>query len=333
LNSTPSTIDKAAPAATLHTRPRVWHALGRLVREPLLHFLLIGIALFVVYSLMHRGQTGVEPSHEIALSFDELRTMDLYFESQWHRQPTGEEFNAMVENKIQEEILYREGLTMGLDKDDTIVKRRMAQKLQFLAEDVASAHEPSTEELQAWFAKNSEKFALPSRATFRHLYFSFDKRGQKAHADADAALVKLSGQPGSTTLAATLADPFMFQDYYADKPPVELAKEFGPTFAVGVFKLKPRSWQGPIESGFGWHLVFVDSIIPGHIPAFEEIEPDVKTAWLGYQKGKAWREAYARMRARYSVLLPAAPDQPSAFPPAAPKKKEVPPPVSDVSAQ
>jgi hypothetical protein len=125
----------------------------------------------------------------------------------------------------------------------------------------------------------------------------------------------------------------MFQDYYADKPPVELAKEFGPTFAVGVFKLKPRSWQGPIESGFGWHLVFVDSVIPGHVPAFEEIEPDAKTAWLGYQKEKAWREAYARMRARYTVLLPAAPDQPSAFPPAAPKKKEVPPPVSDVLPQ
>jgi peptidyl-prolyl cis-trans isomerase C len=310
-------------------RPRF----ARLMREPLLHFLLLGVALFVIYSWMHRGPSGVEPSHEIALSFDELRTMDQLFESQWHRQPTGEEFNAMVENKIQEEILYREGLAMALDKDDIIVKRRMAQKMQFLAEDVASAHEPSTQELLAWFAKNSEKFALPGRATFRHLFFAFDKRGQNAQADAAAALVKLSGQPENAPLAATLADPFMFQDYYADRPPVELAKEFGATFAVGVFKLKPRSWQGPIESGFGWHLVFVDSIIPGHIPAFEEIEPEVKTAWLGYQKEKAWREAYARMRARYTVLLPAAPDRPSAFPPVTPKKKEVPPPVSDVSPQ
>jgi peptidyl-prolyl cis-trans isomerase C len=332
LNSTHSTI-KAAPAATSLARLRVWPALALLMREPLLHFLLIGLALFIIYSWMHRGQSGVEPSHEIALSFDELRTMDLYFESQWHRQPTSDEFNAMLENKIQEDILYREGLAMGLDKDDIIVKRRMAQKMQFLAEDVTTAHEPSADELRAWFAKNSEKFALPIRATFRHLYFSFDKRGQKAHADADAALVKLSGQPETTPLAATLADPFMFEDYHADKPPVELAKEFGPTFAVGVFKLKPRSWQGPIESGFGWHLVFVDSIIPGHVPAFEEIEPDVKIAWLGYQKEKAWREAYARMRAHYTVVLPAAPDQPSAFPLATPKKKEGPLPVSDVPSQ
>src|SRR5208283_4056144 len=188
---------------------------ARVMREPLLHFLLIGVVLFVVYSWMHRGQSGIEPSHEIALNFDELRTMDLYFESQWHRQPTGEEFNAMVENRIQEEILYREGLAMGLDKDDIIVKRRMAQKMQFLAEDVATAHEPSTEELRAWFTTNSEKFALPSRATFRHLFFSSDKRSRNAQEDAAAALVKLSGQPEITPLAATLADPFMFQDYYA----------------------------------------------------------------------------------------------------------------------
>src|SRR5271165_805116 len=259
--------------------------------------------------------------------------MDMYFESQWHCRPTPQELEAMVEDKVREEVLYREGLAMGLDKDDIIVKRRMAQKMQFLAEDVGSAHQPSTEELRAWFAKNPEKFALPSRATFRHLFFSSDKRGQNAQADAAAALVKLSGQPVNTPLGAVLADPFMFQDYYADRPPAEIAKEFGPPFALGVFKLKPRSWQGPIESGFGWHLVFVDSIIPGRNPAFEEIEPDVKTAWLGYQKEKAWREAYARMRARYTVLLPAAPDQASAFPPATPKKKEVPPPVSDVSPQ
>jgi len=319
-----SITSTAGESGTHRVQARLRPLLACLMREPLLHFLLIGLVLFAVYFWMHRGQSGIEPSHEIALGFDELRTMDLYFESQWHRQPTGEEFNAMVENKIQEEILYREGLAMGLDKDDIIVKRRMAQKMQFLAEDVASAHEPTTEELRAWFAKNPEKFALPSRATFRHLFFSSDKRGQKAQADAAAALVKLSGQPENTPLAAVLADPFMFQDYYADRPPAELAKEFGPPFALGVFKLKPRSWQGPIESGYGWHLVFVDSIIPGRIPAFEEIELDVKTAWLGHQKEEAWREAYARMRARYTVLLPAAPDQPSAFPPAAPGKKRGP---------
>src|SRR5664279_2902288 len=161
--------------------------LKRWLREPLLHFLLIGIALFAVYAYTHRGRGGFESSRQIALTLDELRQMDMYFESQWHRPPTPAEFQAMVEDKVREEVLYREALAMGLDKDDTIVKRRMAQKMQFLAEDVAAAHEPSTAELKAWFEKNKDRFALPSRYSFRHLYFSPDKRGKNAQDDASKA--------------------------------------------------------------------------------------------------------------------------------------------------
>jgi hypothetical protein len=301
--------------------------LKRWLREPLLHFLLMGVVLFAAYAYMQRGRGGVESSKQIALSLDDLRTMDLYFESQWHRQPTPAEFQAMVEDKVREEVLYREALAMGLDKDDTIVKRRMAQKMQFLAEDVAAAHEPSTAELKAWFEKNSNKFALPSRYSFRHLYFSPDKRGKNAQDDAARALAKIGGQPEDSKLAVSLADPFMFQDYYGDRAPDALAKEFGPQFAVALEKLKPGSWQGPIESGYGWHLVYVDTVIPGRIPAFEEMEPDVKTAWLGEQKATAWQKAYAEMRAKYTVLLP----DPNAQPPAntPPKPKQVPSPSGE----
>ena len=228
----------------------------------------------------------------------------------------------MVEDKVREEVLYREALAMGLDKDDTIVKRRMAQKMQFLAEDVAAAHEPSTAELKAWFEKNSNQFALPSRYSFRHLYFSPDKRGKNAQQDAAKALTKISGQPEDSAVAASLADQFMFQDYYGDQATEAIAKEFGPQFAVAIEKLKPGSWQGPIESGYGWHLVFVGTVIPGRIPAFEEMEPDVKTAWLGEQKRQAWQKAYQEMRAKYAVLLPAPSDVPQS--PAPAPKKQVP---------
>ena len=299
-------------------------SLMRLLREPLLHFLLLGLLLFGIYGYLSRGRGGFESSREITLSLDELRQMDLYFESQWHRQPTPAEFQAMVEDKVREEVLYREGLAMGLDKDDTIVKRRMAQKMQFLAEDVATAHEPSTDELKTWFDKNKDKFALPSRYSFRHLYFSPDKRGKKAQEDAAKALAKISGQPENSKLAASLADQFMFQDYYGDKAPTAIAKEFGPQFAVALEKVKPGSWQGPIESGYGWHLVYVDTVIPGRIPVFEEIEPDVKTAWLGEQKATAWQKAYAEMRAKYSVLLPAPPEKGAIEAPVPPPKKQVP---------
>src|SRR5271166_2805051 len=307
-------VSAQAQPATEESRHRQFllRRMKRWLREPLLHFLLLGLVLFAAYAYMQRGRGGVESSKQIALTLDDLRTMDMYFESQWHRQPTPAEFQAIVEDKVREEVLYREGLALGLDKDDEIVKRRMAQKMQFLAEDVATAHEPSTAELKAWFEKNSSKFALPSRYSFRHLYFSPDKRGKNAQDDAAKALTKIAGQPEDSKLAASLADPFMFQDYYGDRAPEALAKEFGPQFVVALERLKPGSWQGPIESGYGWHLVYVDTVIPGRIPAFEEMESDVKTAWLAEQKQQAWQKAYQEMRAKYAVLLPGPSDKEAA---------------------
>ena len=101
----------------------------------------------------------------------------------------------------------------------------------------------------------------------------------------------------------------MFQDYYRDKAPDYLRKEFGPTFAAAIVTLPTSSWQGPIESGFGWHLVFIDTVIPARTPAFEEIEPDMKQAWLAEQKAKAVKQAYDEMRAKYTVLMPAPPPE------------------------
>ena len=331
MNSVTSPVVIEAQPTVKQSRLRGYFppALKRWLREPLVHFLLLGVALFAIYGYMNRGRGGFESSRQILLTLDDLRQMDMYFESQWHRQPTPQEFQAMVEDKVREEVLYREGLAMGLDKDDTIVKRRLAQKMQFLAEDVAAAHEPSTAELKAWFDNNKDKFALPSRYSFRHLYFSPDKRGKNAQEDAAKALAKIAGQPEDSKLAASLGDQFMFQDYYGDRTPEAIAKEFGPQFAVAIEKLKPGSWQGPVESGYGWHLVFVSTVIPGRIPAFEEIEPDVKTAWLGEQKRQAWQKAYAEMRSRYTVLLPAPPDKNAEQAPVPPPKKQVPTPSGE----
>lgn len=284
----------------------------RLLHEPLLQFLLIGVALFVAYSYQQRGGSAEASPQEIRLTLDELAQLELLFESQWQRPPTPDEFGRLVENRVQEEVLYREAIAMGLDKDDTIVKRRMAQKMQFLAEDVAAAQEPTTDELRAWFGEHADLFALPGRVSFRHLYFSWDERGEAARDDAAKALATLAGAPSGSERAASLADPFMFQDYYGDRSSEEIAREFGPAFAQAVAKLAPGSWQGPLESGYGWHLVFVETALPGRTPAFEEVEPAAKTAWLGAQKAEAWREAYAEMRARYTVSLPAPPDDATA---------------------
>ena len=283
-------------------------SMKRLLREPLFHFLLIGVALFAAYRYLQPARSAAPSSTQIQLSVDELEQLAVLFQSQWRREPTTEEFRLLVEQKVQSEVLYREGLALGLDKNDEIVKRRMAQKMQFLAEDVAAAREPTTAELKAWYAQNTGKFAMPKRVSFRHLYFSPDRRGTNARGDAANLLAQLAGQPEAVKLPESSADPFMFQEYYRDRATDYLGKEFGPRFALAVEKLPEGSWQGPVESGFGWHLVFVDTAIPGRVPEFEEIEPDVKTAWLAEQKRLAWDKAYQEMRAKYTVLLPRAPE-------------------------
>ncbi|MGH7802360.1 MAG: peptidylprolyl isomerase, partial [Thermodesulfobacteriota bacterium] len=101
-----------------------------------------------------------------------------------------------------------------------------------------------------------------------------------------------------------LADPFMFQDYYGDSTPEQVAKEFGPNFAQSLLQLKPGAWQGPIESGYGWHLVWVDTITPSRVPQFEEVEPDVRSAWIEEQRAETKRKMFEAMRVRYEVVLP-----------------------------
>jgi peptidyl-prolyl cis-trans isomerase C len=310
MSSITSVMPEMQPAAAERLGLRGYFSgiVRKAIREPLVHFLLIGLALFGLYSWMERGRV-TNGNYQIVLTLGDLKQLDVSFVSQWHRQPTQEEFRGLVESFIRQEVLYREGLTMGLDKDDTIVKRRMAQKMEFLSEDTASAHEPSTDELKIWYSKNSQKFALADRATFRHLFFGFDRRGQKAQTDALVGLTKIASKSEDNPLGKELADPFMFQDYYGDRAPDQLAKEFGPAFAIALFKLKPKMWQGPIESGYGWHLVWIESITPGRVPAFEEVEPDVKTAWLAEQKAIEWEKAYAKMRAKYEVSAPQPPPE------------------------
>ncbi|OAI40879.1 hypothetical protein AYO41_01770 [Verrucomicrobia bacterium SCGC AG-212-E04] len=285
----------------------------RLLREPLLHFLLIGGALFAGYRFVQPPSKPAPSSNEIRLSLDDLTRMALLFQGQWKRPPTAPELERLMESRIQMEILYREALAMGLDKDDEIVKRRMAQKMQFLAED-AVPQEPMTAELKDWYAKNPDKFAMPTRVSFRHLYFSPDRRAARARDDAVKALAQMAGQPEDAKLPASFADPFMFQEYYRDRGADQLGKDFGPKFALAVAKLPTGSWQGPIESGFGWHLVYVDTATAGRVPDFEEIEPEVKTAWLTEQKSLAWERSYKEMRDKYTVLLPKPPDGAEAAP-------------------
>jgi parvulin-like peptidyl-prolyl isomerase len=274
------------------------------LREPLLHFLLIGVAFFVAYRVLNPSADTDAQSNRIELTQDDLLQMSVTWLAQGRPAPTAEQLKNLVEHRVREEILYREAVALGLDKGDTIVRRRLAQKMEFLAENVSMLAEPSTEQLRAWFESNAQRFALSPRVSFRHLYFSFDRRDGGAGEAAARALQELAGKPSDWPGAAALADRFMFQDHYGDRSFDEMAKLFGPGFARALTQLKPGEWQGPIESGYGWHLVFVGAITPSRVPAFEEIETEVKSEWVAEQRVEAKRKAYETMRARYEVVLP-----------------------------
>jgi peptidyl-prolyl cis-trans isomerase C len=282
-----------------------WRRLRRWLSEPLLQFLLIGAVLFLGYWALHPGPEAGRLSTRIELTEDDLRQMSVARLAQGRSAPTPEQMASLVDMRVREEILYREALALGLEKGDTIVKRRLAQKMEFLFEDVSALREPTREELTAWFEKNSDRFALPPRASFRHLYFSPDRRGPRAREDAAGALDTLRGKPARPQEGAAGADPFMFQGYYADRSFEEIAKLFGPSFADTLLQQQPGSWQGPIESGYGWHLVWVDSLTPRRVPAFEEVETEAKTEWIADQRVETRRRAYEAMKARYEVVLPA----------------------------
>lgn len=280
------------------------------LREPLVQFLLIGLVLFLI-SGAQNGHSVQGAKYDIALTADDLRQLHNTFRAQWERQPSPEEMRGLVDQRIREEILYREALQLGLEKDDVIVRRRLAQKMQFLSEDVSAAYEPKTAELKAWYEKNNQRFRSSAIITFAHLYFSLDRRGAKGRQAAQKVLAKIAGQPEDSKTATGLADPFMFQNYYRERSAEQLAKEFGTSFSHTIFQLKPNAWQGPIESGYGWHLVWIESITPGRVPNFEEVESEVKSAWLADQKAQQWRKAYQEMRAKYQVALPDHPPEPS----------------------
>ena len=283
----------------------LYGGISRWAREPLLHFLVIGAALFVIYHWLNPNAANSDTSRRIELTNDDIRQLEITWTAQWQRPPTPEEMRNLVEDKVRQEILYREGLALGLDRGDTIVKRRLAQKMEFLTDDISALRDPSIDELKKWYAKNRSQFSLPSRITFRHLYFSPDKRSAQARDAAASALAKLAGKAADTIDLTAFADPFMFQDHYGDRTLDQVANVFGTKFAKELFKLRPGAWNGPVESGLGWHVVWVDSITPGRTPEFEEVDiQDIKSQWLSAQRTETKRELFAAMRARYEVVLP-----------------------------
>ncbi len=289
--------------------------LSRLWREPLVHFLLIGLALFLVYGVRRPAPAASEAKQQtIEISDDDLRQLAGLWEAQWQRPPTPEELRKLVDDQVREEIYFRQALAEGLDKEDILVRRRLVDRMIFLSETEKKAPDPTPEALRAWFDANPELFAVPKDLTFRQVFFSNQTRPNRAKEDAILARDSLRGKAADAPEIAAMGDPSDFAPAYQAMPPQQAAAIFGQTFADGLLGLPSGSWQGPLESPTGWHLVYVEAITPGPVPPFELIVADVRERWRAVQREAAREKAFAAMQARYRIILPRSLDQKEAAP-------------------
>ena len=234
----------------------------------------------------------------VRIDADELNQLGAYWEQQMQRPPTRDELRGIIGERVDEEILAREARSQGLDKDDIIVRRRLAQKMAFASEDTAPIPEPDDATLQALYARTAGVYATPERLALSQVYFSETRGADAAKGAALAALGRLkTGAPG------TGGDPFVMPLTYADITLPDLGRDYGEDYARAAAAAAPGSWIGPVRSAYGWHLLRVDGRIPSAQPAFASVRAQLREAWFADQRQKANTAMMDRLRKRYRVEI------------------------------
>jgi len=278
----------------------------KLIQDPLTHFLLVGAVIFAVSYWLN--PPGTEAATEIVIAPDDVAKMRETIALVQGRPATDGEVNDVIEARIREEVLYREALAMGLDSDDTIVRNRLIEKMRFLTENVGEPPLPTDAELEAWFAGQQDRFRIPPRVTFEHVFFATERRGERAESDAIASLRGLRSRRDTLTPAmlAELGDPLPLWNRYDDMPVGDVGLAFGDEFATALAPIDAGSWEGPMRSRFGWHLVRVVDRSPERQPALAEIRDAVQTAYLNERRQADNEVRYRAMLERYDVRVEAA---------------------------
>jgi len=274
------------------------------IREPLLHFLVAGAALLALSSIF--GNSSGAAQNRIDVSAAEIDRLREIWIRQWGHAPDSKQLDNLVADYVRGEIYYREARASGLDKDDTIVRRRLVEKMEFLSQEIASG-EPSDAEVERYFDANREKYVSPAEVGFTHIYFSISRRGPTAFDDARKALAQLTsssvGPAESAKLASALGDSFMLQLEYPPQTRDQIKDLFGDEFAAKVLALEPGRWAGPIRSSYGRHLVRVTQHVPARQPALSEVRNQAAIDYKNQRLQIAADNYYARLRRRYKVEI------------------------------
>lgn len=284
-------LESAGPASQPAPVPPRRSFAARVLREPLTHFVAIGLAIFAVSHEIEARQSR----YHIQLGEADLQRIATSYAQQYGAPPSADQMRTMVDNAVREEIALREGLALGLDKNDEIVRRRIAQKFDFLQQDQAAPREPTAAQVAAWYAGHKDRFAEPRRVSFEQRYFAPDRRGEAAaQALAQSALtasVPGDAFPGPPTAVALSRD--------------EIERIYGGTgFGEAVFKAPVGRWAGPFRSGFGWHVVRLTEDRPARVRSLDEARDDVRRDWIEADRRARNDAAWQALRAGYTVTLP-----------------------------
>jgi PPIC-type PPIASE domain len=236
----------------------------------------------------------------VRITANEVEWLTQTWTRQWQRPPSEDELKGLVAGYLKEELLAREARALKLDENDTIVRRRLAQKMEFLVQDTAQLAEPGEDELRRLHDSQRARFQSTARITFTHIYFNRDRRGARAEADARAALQRLA-QAG--TNAAELGDRFLAQYDFNDADEQAVAGVLGQEFARQVFGLDVSKWQGPVESGYGLHLVRIAKKQAVQPREFAAVKGEVLKLWREQREQEGREQYFAALLKKYDVVV------------------------------
>jgi len=268
----------------------------KLLREPLFHFLIVGAVLFLVFDLTR--ETDQADTRRIVVRAGQVEQLAAQFSRTWMRPPTEQELEGLVERHIRSEVFYREALAMGLGQDDPYVRNRLAQKLEFLLDDLSAEAEPDDAELEHYLEQHAERFAEPARLSFRQVFLNPDQ-----HPDPGAEAERLLSALRAGADPAALGDATLLGHAFDDATRDEVARQYGADFADALAESAPQAWSGPIRSPYGMHLVLVTERRPARRPALAEVRNAVLGEWRDQRRRERKEQAYSRLRERYEIFL------------------------------
>lgn len=267
-----------------------------LLREPLVHFLIGGLALFALYGLV--GQPDEAQSRKIVIDKDTIATLAAQYEATWQRPPTQEQLSALVNDHVREEVLYREGLSLGLDRDDAVVKRRLSQKVEVLSEEYGGSKVPDDRDLQAYLEKHADTYRQPGTYTFEQVLLVPER-----HPDVEAALATARRQLAAGERPDGLGDAGLLPARVYDASQTVVIRDFGKNFAAALDKAGRQGWIGPVRSNLGLHLVRLTEHKAGGLPPLAQVKGLVAEDMEEHRRKAAAESYFKQARQNYSIEI------------------------------